>query len=42
MEEIDSTYCNNRPKNAQNRSHIMYFHLNYEMAKNLGEKLKNE
>ncbi len=40
MEEIDNTYCNNRPKNVQNGSHVMYFHLNYDMAKKLGKKLK--
>jgi hypothetical protein len=40
VEEIDSAYCNNRPKNAQNRSHIMYFHINYDMVKKVEEKLK--
>lgn len=40
VEEIDSKYCNNKPKNAQNRSHVMYFHLNYDMVKKLVKKIK--
>jgi hypothetical protein len=40
VEEIDSRYCNNRPKNAQNRSREMYFHLNYDMVKKLKEWMK--